>query len=143
MVSITGLSRAHSDDVAYQDVKEPWYIIARSVMLVFMLNVLNYITLSRAVSKVCLRQKKESYLQKSDFPFSFLSLIIIPAIEHKISRDQIKIFLMKIVERLNIKFFSLLHNICLGKVAGKSFYASIFDLFQFIFTCTLLMLASV
>ena len=55
MVSITGLSRAHSDDVAYQDVKEPWYIIARSVMLVFMLNVLNYITLGRAVSKVCLR----------------------------------------------------------------------------------------
>ena len=42
---------AHSNDVAYQDVKEPRYIIAKNAMLVFMLNVLNYITVSRALSK--------------------------------------------------------------------------------------------
>ena len=28
-VSIIGLPRAHSDDVAYQDVKESWFIIAK------------------------------------------------------------------------------------------------------------------
>ena len=54
-VSITGLSRAHSDGVAYQDVKEPRYVIAKNAMLVFMLNVLNYITVRRAVYKVLLR----------------------------------------------------------------------------------------
>ena len=52
-------------------------------------------------------------------------------------------FLSKIIKRLNIKLFSLLHNIGLGKVAEKSFYTSMFDLFQFIFTHTLMMLASV
>ena len=45
-VSITGLPRAHSDGVAYQDVKERRYIIAKNAMSVFMLNVLNYITVS-------------------------------------------------------------------------------------------------
>ena len=41
-VSITGLPRAHSDGVAYQDVKETRYvIIAKNAMSVFMLNVLN------------------------------------------------------------------------------------------------------
>ena len=64
-------------------------------MLVFMLNILNYITVSRAVCK----QKKESYVQKSDFPFSFLSLFIILEIEHKVSRNQIKIFLIKTIQR--------------------------------------------
>ena len=42
-VSITGFPRAHSDGVAYQDVKELRYIIAK------------YITVSRAVCKVYLR----------------------------------------------------------------------------------------
>ena len=64
-------------------------------MLVFMLNILNYITVSRAVCK----QKNESYIQKSDFPFSFLSLFIILEIEHKVSRNQIKIFLIKTIQR--------------------------------------------
>ena len=54
-VSINGLSRAHSTDVAYQDVKESRFIIAKNALLVFKLNVLNYITASRAVCKVCLR----------------------------------------------------------------------------------------
>ena len=40
-VCITGLPRAHSDGVAYHDVKEPRYIIAKYPMSVFMLNVLN------------------------------------------------------------------------------------------------------
>ena len=53
-VSIFGLARAHSDSVAYQDVKESQYI-AKNAMSVFMLNVLNYITVSRAVCKVFLR----------------------------------------------------------------------------------------
>ena len=68
-------------------------------MSVFMLNVLNYITVRRAVSKVYLKWKKESHVQKSDFPFCFLSLFIILAIEHEISKYQIKIFLIKIIER--------------------------------------------
>ena len=34
-VSITGLPRAHSDGVAYQDVKEPRYIIAKNAMSFF------------------------------------------------------------------------------------------------------------
>ena len=96
-------------------------------MSVFMLNVLNYITVSRAVCKVYLRKKKESYIQKSNVPFSFLSLFIILPIEHKISRDQLKIFLMKIIERWNIEISSSLRNIYLGKV---SFFTSIFDLFS-------------
>ena len=82
-VSITGLPRAYSDGVAYQDVKKSRYIIAKNAMSVFMLNVLNYISVSRAVCKVLSRQKKESYIRKSDFPFFFLSLFIILAIEHK------------------------------------------------------------
>ena len=45
-VSTTGLPRAHSVGVAYQDVKEPWYIIAKNAILV---------TVSRAVCKVYLR----------------------------------------------------------------------------------------
>ena len=52
---IAGLARAHSDGVVYQDVKEPQYIIAKNAMSVFMLNVLNYMTVSSAVSKVPLR----------------------------------------------------------------------------------------
>ena len=41
-VSITGLPRAHSNGVAYQDVKETRdIIIAKNTMSVFMLNVLN------------------------------------------------------------------------------------------------------
>ena len=55
MVSIAGLARAHSDGAVYQNVKEPQYIIAKNAMSVFMLNVLNYMTVSRAVSKVTLR----------------------------------------------------------------------------------------
>ena len=51
-VSITGLPRAHSNRLVYQ---EPWYIIAKGAMSVFMLNVLNYITSSRAVCKLYLR----------------------------------------------------------------------------------------
>ena len=54
-VSITRLTRVHSDGVAYQDVKEPRYIIAKNAMPVFILNILNYITVSRAVCKVYLR----------------------------------------------------------------------------------------
>ena len=81
-------------------------------MSVFVLNVLNYINGSRAVRKVYLRYKKESYKQKSDlqFPFSFLSLFIILAIENKISRNQMKIFLLKIIERGNIKLSSSLNT---------------------------------
>ena len=37
-VSITGLTRAHSEGRAYQDVKEPRYIIAKNTMSVFMQN---------------------------------------------------------------------------------------------------------
>ena len=88
-------------------------------------------------------RKKKVIYKKSDFPHSFLSLFIILAIEHKISRDQIEIFLIEVIERWNIKLFSSLHYICFGTVAEKSFYTSIFDLFQFISTRTLLMLASV
>ena len=43
-VSITGLTKAHSDSAAQQDVMEPLYIIAKNAMSVFMLNVLDYIT---------------------------------------------------------------------------------------------------
>ena len=50
---ITGLPRTHN--LAYQDVKEPRYIIAKNLMSVFMLNVLNYITVRRAVFMVHLR----------------------------------------------------------------------------------------
>ena len=66
------------------------------------------ITVSRAVRKVYLRQKKESYIQKQNgFPFSFLSLFTILAIEHKIWRDKKKKKkkkkqIMKIIERWNI-----------------------------------------
>ena len=42
---------ADSNSVAYPDVKKPWYIIAKNAMLV-MLNVLNHITVSKAVCKV-------------------------------------------------------------------------------------------
>ena len=100
------------------------------------------ITVSRAVCKVYLRQKKESYIQKqNDFPFSFPSLFTILAIEHKIYRDKKKTNYKNHRKVKNL--FSSLHNICLGKVAEKSFYTSIFDHFQFIFTRTFLMLASV
>ena len=54
-VSITGLPRIHSDGAGYQDVKEPGNIIAKNAMSIFMLNVLNYITVSRSVCKVYLR----------------------------------------------------------------------------------------
>ena len=37
-VSITGLTRAHSKGRAYQDVKEPRYIIAKNTTSVFMKN---------------------------------------------------------------------------------------------------------
>ena len=90
-----------------------------------------------------LKIKKESFIQKSDFPFSFLTLFIILATEHKISGNQIKIFFYKNNEKYNIKLFFSLHNICLGKVAEKSYHTSIFDLFQFIFKRTLLLLATV
>ena len=43
-----------------------------------------------------LKIEKESYVQKSDFLFSFLSLFIILAIVHKILHDEMKIFLVKI-----------------------------------------------
>ena len=54
-VSITGLQRAHNNRLVYQDVKEPRHIIAKNAILVFTQNVLNYITVSRAVCKVYLR----------------------------------------------------------------------------------------
>ena len=54
-VSIASLQGAHIDDTAHQDVKEPRYIIAKIAMSVFMLNVLNYITVRRVVCKVYLR----------------------------------------------------------------------------------------
>ena len=54
-ISITGLPRGHNDGVANQDVKEPRYIIAKNAMSVFMMSVLNYITVSRTVCKVYLR----------------------------------------------------------------------------------------
>ena len=38
MVSITGLPRAHTNGVAYEDVKEPQHMIAKSAMSVFILN---------------------------------------------------------------------------------------------------------
>ena len=53
--SITGFPRAHSNGVAYQGVKEPRYIFPKTAMSVFILNVLNYISVSRAVCKVYLR----------------------------------------------------------------------------------------
>ena len=53
MVSITALPRAHSDGVAYQDVKKHRYIIAKKIQCrFFMLNVFNYVTVSRAACKV-------------------------------------------------------------------------------------------
>ena len=55
MVSITGLPRAQSDGVAYQDVKERRCIIAKNVMSFLTLNVLIYKIVSRAVCKVYLR----------------------------------------------------------------------------------------
>ena len=54
-VSITGLPRSHSDGVDYYDIKEHHYIIPKIAILVFMLNVLNYITGSGAVCKVYLK----------------------------------------------------------------------------------------
>ena len=54
-VSVTGLPRIQSNGAGYQDVKEPGNIIAKNAMSVFMLNVLNYITVSRSVCKVDLR----------------------------------------------------------------------------------------
>ena len=39
-------------------------------------------------------EKRKLYTKKSDFPFALLSLFIILAIELKLSRDQIKIFLI-------------------------------------------------
>ena len=91
-VSITGFPKTHSDSVAYQDVKEPWYIIAKNAMLVFMLTVLKYIFVNRTVCNG--HRKKKVIYKKSDFPFALLSLLIILAIEVKLSRDQIKIFLI-------------------------------------------------
>ena len=41
MVSITGLARDYSNNVAYQDVKKPQYIIAKNAMSVFTLTVLD------------------------------------------------------------------------------------------------------
>ena len=72
-VSNTWLLRAQSDGVAYQNVKEPRYIIAKNAMSVFILNVLNNITVSIAVCKVHLR-KKEVVYKKVIFQFSSLSL---------------------------------------------------------------------
>ena len=39
-----------------------------------------------------------------------------------------------------MKLLSLLHNICLDREAQKSFFTSILDIFQFIFTRNILML---
>ena len=86
-VSITRLPRAHSNGEAFQDVKKRRYIIAKNAMLVFILNILHYITIRKAVCKVYLRQKKIKLYTKSNFTFSFLSLFIILATEYKILRD--------------------------------------------------------
>ena len=53
-ILITGLPRAHRDGAAYQDVKKPRNIIAKNGISVFMLNVLHYVTVSRAVCEVYL-----------------------------------------------------------------------------------------
>ena len=69
-VSITGLPRAHSDGVVYQEVNEPRYIIAKNAMSIFMMNAVNYITLCRAICKVYLRKlhtKKWFYIFVSHF----------------------------------------------------------------------------
>ena len=73
-------------------------------MSVFMLNVLNYITVSKAVCRVYLKLEK-IYMQQIDFPVSSLSSFIILAIEHKISRDQKTIFLIKIIEGEILNYF--------------------------------------
>ena len=72
-VSITGFPRAHSDGVTYQEVKEPRYIISKNAMTVFMMNVLNYINLSRAVCKVYLRKLRT---KKWFYIFGFLFIYI-------------------------------------------------------------------
>ena len=86
-VSTTRLSRAHRNSEAFQDVKKPRYIIAKNAMLVFILNILHYITIRKAVCKVYLRQKKIKLYTKSNFTFSFLSLFTILATEYKMLRD--------------------------------------------------------
>ena len=136
-VSITGLTRAHSDSAAYQDVKELRYIISKNTMSVCMLNVWNYITVSKAVCKVYLRYEKESYIQKSDVPLSFLALFIILATEYKYYTKNIPYKVNR-----KVKYF-LRCIIYVWEKWQKSFYTSIFDFFQYIFTGTLLMLASV
>ena len=55
MVSITGFPRVESDGIACQDVEELLYVISKNAMLVFMLNVSNYITVNRGACKVYLR----------------------------------------------------------------------------------------
>ena len=50
--NINRLPRAHREGVAYQDVKKPRYVITKNAMSAFMLNVLSYITASRAACKV-------------------------------------------------------------------------------------------
>ena len=126
MVSITRLPRAHSDCVSYQDVKKTRYIIAKNAMSVFMLNILNYITGTRAACKVFLKWKKESYTQKSDFPFSFLSPIHNSSNSKQNFKSSNKNISHKIIGRWIIKLFSSLRNICLGKVEEKSFCTSMY-----------------
>ena len=58
MVSITGLPRTHSDGVVYQDLKEPLYIIAKNAMSIFMVNVLSYVSKSRAVCVFKIEKRK-------------------------------------------------------------------------------------
>ena len=86
-VWIIRLPRAHSNGEAFQDVKKPRYIIAKNSVLVFIMNILHYITIRKSVCKVYLRQKKIKLYTKSNFTFSFLSLFTILATEYKMLRD--------------------------------------------------------
>ena len=54
-VLVSRLPRTHIIGAAFQDIEQPWYIISKNAMSVFMVNELNYITESRAVCKVYLR----------------------------------------------------------------------------------------
>ena len=58
MVSITGLPRTGSDGVAYQDLKEPRYIIEKNAMSIFMLNVSSYVSKSRTVCVFKIEKRK-------------------------------------------------------------------------------------
>ena len=53
-----GLPRTDSDGVAYQDLKEPRYIIEKNAMSIFMLNVSSYVSKSRTVCVFKIEKRK-------------------------------------------------------------------------------------